>query len=180
MKIKIGFGAILLPSVLLLSGARVSSLLALLSAILFHELGHLIMILILKKKISAVTLEPFGARIIIGDEISYGQEILIALTGPAASLLLFFLLGHGDTADCSLFLGIINILPVPTLDGGRVLECAVSCFFGPRAGSLATRICGKIFAFLLWLISVYLVLRYNGGFYLFVFSCFLAVMTLKK
>ena len=180
MKIKIGFGAVVLPLALLMAGAKISSLLSLLSAVLFHELGHLITILILKKKIRAITLEPFGARIIVGDEISYVHEILIALAGPAASLLLFFILGDGNAADCSLFLGVINLLPVPTLDGGRVLDCAVSYFFGPQAGSRATRICGKIFAFLIWLISVYLVLRYDGGFGLFVFSCFLAVMTVKK
>ncbi len=180
MKIKIGFGAVVLPLALFMAGARISSLLALLSAVLFHELGHLITILILKKKISAVTLEPFGARIIIKNEVSYSHEILIALAGPAASLLLFFLLGNGNAADYSLFLGIINLLPISTLDGGRALCCAVSCFFGPEAGERTIGVCGRIFSFLLWLISVYLVLRYDGGFGLLVFSCFLAVMTARK
>ncbi len=180
MKIKIGFGAVVLPLALFAAGAEISSLLALLSAVLFHELGHLIAILILKEKISAVTLEPFGARIALKNEVSYGHEILIALAGPAASLLLFFLLGNRDTAEFSLFLGIINLFPVPTLDGGRVLDCAVSYFLGPQAGDRTTRICGKIFAFLIWLISVYLVLRYDSGFGLLVFSCFLAVMTYRK
>ena len=180
MKIQIGFGAIVLPLALFMAGASTSSLLSLLSAVLFHELGHLITILILKKKIRTITLEPFGARIIIEDEISYVHEILIALAGPAASLLLFFLLGDGNAADCSLFLGVINLLPVPTLDGGRALYCTVSYFSGTLSGDLATRICGKIFAFLIWLISVYLILRYDGGFGLLVFSCFLAVMTARK
>ena len=101
----------------------------------------------------------------------------------AAGILLFFVarrLGFDGVADCSLFLGLINLLPVATLDGGRAALCAVSYFFGPQTGARVVKIYGKLCALFLWLVSVYLVLRYNGGFGLLVFSCFLAVMTVKK
>ncbi len=184
MKITIGIGIIILPFALFLSGAEITSLLFLLSAVLFHELGHAMCATLLKRRITELKIGPFGARICLAGDISYGQELLIAISGPAASFLLYFTLRQAqiapNAADCSLFLGLINLLPVSTLDGGRVTECAVSYFFGPQAGTQTLKVCGKLCALALWLISVYLVLRYDGGFGLLVFSCFLTVMTARK
>lgn len=180
MKIKVGIGVLILPIFLFLAKADMASLLLFLSAVFFHELGHVIMIAALKKKICRITLEPLGARIVLGSGISYGQELLIALSGPTASFLLFFALRSGEIADYSLFLGLINLLPVSTLDGGRALECAVSYFLGPSAGEKAVKACGRACIMVLWLFAVYLVLRYDGGFGLFAFSCVLIITTMKK
>lgn len=183
MKIKVGVGVLILPFLLFFSGAEIASLLVFLSAALFHELGHALCAALLQRKITELRIEPFGARISLGGDISYCQEFFIALSGPAAGILLFFVarrLGFDGVADCSLFLGLINLLPVATLDGGRAALCAVSYFFGPQTGARVVKIYGKLCALFLWLVSVYLVLRYNGGFGLLVFSCFLAVMTVKK
>lgn len=184
MKIRIGVGIIILPFVLFISKVEFTSLLFLLSAVIFHELGHAVCAALFKRKITELKIELFGARICLLGDISYRQELLIALSGPAASFLLYFILRRSqiaqNAADCSLFLGLINLLPVSSLDGGRVIECAVSYFFGPQAASQTLKVCGKLCALAIWLISVYLVLRYDGGFGLLVFSCFLAVMATKK
>ncbi len=181
MKIKLGLGVFILPPLLLLSGAKVYALLSMAAAVLAHEAGHAIAALALKRKIAAITIEPFGARLVLSGGIPYAHELLIAISGPAASLLLFLCLsGSADgIADCSVFLCIINLLPVATLDGGRVLDCAVSYFFGPNAGARALKIGGRLCIFALWLLSVYLVLRYDGGFGLFAYSCILTALAAK-
>ena len=180
MKIKVGIGVLILPFFLFFSGTEITSLLVFLSAVVVHEAGHVLCAVLLKRKITEVKIEPFGARISLGEDISYGQEFLIALSGPAASFLLFLVMRRGSIADVSLFLGLINLLPVATLDGGRATECAVSFFFDPQTAAQVINVCGKLCAIAIWLISVYLVLRYDGGFGLLVFSCFLVFMSAKK
>ncbi len=183
MKIRIGIGALILPFILVITGAGPIMLLQMLSAVLIHEMGHGAAAIILKEKIKELTVEPFGARIALGGSMSYSHELIIALSGPSASLLLFALLtaagraGYG--ADYSLFLGIINLLPVRTLDGGRGLNCLLSYFFGEAVGNSVIGICSAVCIFSIWIFSVYLLLHNGVGFGLFVFSLILTLAALK-
>lgn len=111
------------------------AVLALLCALL-HELGHLLTIFLFKIPVDEISLQIFGASIRLkGDiRISYSQEILISLSGPAANLLAalitgLFLYAGFNTRIMELIcvfnivIAIFNLLPIGSLDGGRTLEC---------------------------------------------------------
>ncbi len=95
-----------------------------------HELGHLALILFQQSRPRLLTLDISGACLhCFGPEPGVKQELLRALAGPAAGTLYWLLLRNSgcelliSSAGMSLMLSLVNLLPAPGLDGGRVLNC---------------------------------------------------------
>ena len=157
------------------SGIAAMSLLA----AALHEVGHLIAARFLKIPIRAMRFDLLGARIDVkGRILSYGEEWLLCMAGPLASLLasivgsLFW--SHGKLAvafSCaSLLLGLLNLLPIQTFDGGRMLECALLSFASPHSVTSILRGCTFLFLWLLWAFSAYLMIKIADGISLFFFT----------
>ena len=110
--------------------------------------------------------------------LSYGEECLLAAAGPLFSLLAsgigFLLPWQGgfltSFSAASLLLGIFNLLPVRTLDGGRMLEILLERSLGVRPSRVLMGIFSFTFLFLLWAFSVYLLLLSGDGLSLLCFS----------
>ena len=60
------------------------------SALLFHEAGHLLLLWLLGARVHKLRLTVSGA-VIVTEPLSYGQEIAVAAAGPACNLLIFLL-----------------------------------------------------------------------------------------
>lgn len=97
---------------------------------LLHEAGHLASMLLFGCKPEKIKLGALGAKIVKKQcEMSYFGECVTALSGPAVNLIfalpLRFLLKKGFDVFLPFYinigLGIINLLPIKTLDGGRFL-----------------------------------------------------------
>lgn len=172
-------------------------------AAVLHEMGHMVAALLCGVQLSGLQLDLYGARLGLPGLLSYGQEILIAAGGPAANLLTVGMLfpawrsvgyplyGAGELwpgaagflsvlIPASLGLCAINILPVATLDGGRILYCLLAQLYGDRAVHLAQRICTGVLLGGMWLLSVYALLRAGQQLSLFVFSFTLLVRCLDE
>ena len=98
-----------------------------------HELGHLALILGQGSLPSQLSLDVSGASLRCrGPEPNVRQEFVRALAGPAAGLLLWLLLRSSASAylhaaaGMSLMLSLVNLLPAPGLDGGRILDCLLT------------------------------------------------------
>ncbi len=94
-------------------------------AVTVHELGHLTALLLQDCIPASIRLDASGACICCVPAENRWAEVLRALSGPAAGLLLC-LLPAGEpmlelTRRASLMLSLINLLPVSIMDGGRVL-----------------------------------------------------------
>ena len=91
-----------------------------------HELGHVAAALAFGGRAERLSLTVVGAELSFSyrEPLTYGQDSLVALAGPAVNLLfggLFFALGrHLPTVIC-LGVGAFNLLPILPMDGGRVL-----------------------------------------------------------
>lgn len=91
-----------------------------------HELGHIGAAAVWQGRVRSLSLTVVGAelRIDYGAPLTYGQDSLVALAGPGANLLFGALalgLGWELAGIVSLTIGIFNLLPIPPLDGGRVV-----------------------------------------------------------
>lgn len=157
------------------SGLAAMSLLA----AALHELGHLIAARAMKIPIGAMRFDLLGARIDVkGRILSYGEEWLLCMSGPLSSLV-FSLIGSffwshsflAITFSCaSLLLGLLNLLPIQTFDGGRMLECALLSFTTPQKTGSVLRGCTFLFLWLLWAFSAYLMIKIADGISLFFFT----------
>lgn len=179
-------------------GIRPAALLLLGFAALIHELGHLAAAVACGVRITGMRLDLFGARLELPGLLSYRQELLVALGGPAANLLTATVLFRAWTAcgcpvcgaspslsgwalvlgvllPASLGLCAVNLLPVASLDGGRILSCLLSLTLGADAARRVLRLLSLFLLTLLWLLSVYALLRAGQFLSLFVFSFSLLV-----
>ena len=99
--------------------------LALLFAVLSHEAGHLCALALLGVPMRAVRVSLSGVRISSPlSSLSYGKESLVSAAGVAVNLLCAFIFwgcGMGTAAMPSLLLGLYNLLPLSTFDGGTLL-----------------------------------------------------------
>ena len=174
-------------------GAWASALVPVAAAILLHEMGHMLAARLCGVRMTALRIDLFGARLRLGGTVSYRHEALIAAAGPTVNLLsaaVLPTLTRMDISTClggegmagtfvlaSLGLAAINLLPVRSLDGGRVLYCSLAPLLGERVADavlvLGTALClGG-----LWVFSVYALLRAGEMLSLFAFSiCLLCRM----
>ena len=163
-------------------GISLSAWSALLAAAVLHEGGHLLAARLAGVRVSEVRLDLFGARMRLAGLLSYRQELVVALGGPAVNLLSALLVSpvwaHGGEAEngwlfiflcASCGLCAVNLLPVQTLDGGRALSCLLSLTVGERAARITLRITTGVVLLFLWLVSVYALLRAGNMLSLFVF-----------
>ena len=157
------------------SGLCVMTLLA----AFLHECGHLLAARLLHIPLGQLRLDFLGARMeVTGRMLSYGEEWLLCAAGPLTSLLLSAATAplwqvslHAQMFSCaSLVLGLLNLLPIRTFDGGRMLEAMLSMLCGARTVRCVMRLCSFLFLFLLWASAVYFLLRAGDGLSLLVFS----------
>lgn len=112
-----------------------------------HELGHLLLLRLMKNDVKQIRITAVGAEIQVRKSMSYLGEMAAALAGPGVNLALAGLLcrvpGGEMAAGLNLVLGCFNLLPVGQLDGGRAIKCLLSLLLGPELGeelwALSTR-----------------------------------------
>ncbi len=98
-------------------------------AVLFsalHETGHILALLFFGKKPKKITFGMMGIRIDTSDMLlSYREECITALCGPLINLLFLVVFAIIDITGLPFAINsglfIINMLPVKTLDGGRIV-----------------------------------------------------------
>ena len=121
---------------------------------ILHELGHLIMGIILGMKPEKLEIIPIGIRIRfklnikdINKKVKKAnkleiKKILIAIAGPAINILLIIIsattkiniIAKINFIYANLLLAIINLVPIYPLDGGRILKGIITIFKGKQKG----------------------------------------------
>lgn len=156
-------------------------------AAILHELGHVAVAWGWSIPIRSLRLDLFGARMELEGLTGYAAELAVAAGGPLVSILGSALarpLGEVLTgaylfSSVSLGLGLLNLLPVRGLDGGRILSCALSLTAGERVADVTLRITTGLALGGLWLMSVYALLRVGEALTLFTFALCLLIRLLS-
>jgi len=180
-RIYIGYSAAAALTAALIIDGSGSIALCMMAAAL-HELGHLIMMRCFCVKITGISLRLFDARIEAAPASSFTADICIALGGPVMNLVLagcsFFL----SRVFCyaNLALGIFNLMPIMSLDGGRVLYLVLSRRFSPRTCAAVLKFTS--FVILLPLLTAGITILFRSGYnysLLAVSLYLLAILVLK-
>lgn len=134
---------------------------SLLAAAAAHEAGHLIAMIVSGNRPKSITVYPFGIDIASGHSLcSYRTDIFISAAGCAVNLLLsaVFFAVLPTFAQCCAVLFLLNILPVKSLDGGRIVECFLLLRMDQDRAEGILYVTSFIFIVLLWMLSIYLLL----------------------
>ena len=98
-----------------------------------HELGHIIVGILLGLKPKTLKIMPFGLAVIFEDNGLRKEEykkveikkIIVALAGPFINLIIMFigiLLNEELIIYSNLLITLFNLIPIYPLDGGRILK----------------------------------------------------------
>lgn len=135
---------------------------AVLSSVVLHELGHGAAALLLGREIRSVRLLPSGISLGLSPPASYREELFIAAAGPfmnlcygALAVLLPPELREAVTA-LSLFLAVLNLLPIRSLDGGRILYALLAPRLGEGAAEGVLRFFDGVCLLMLFILALYL------------------------
>lgn len=151
---------------------RETEWLAILPAALLHEGGHYLAARLCGVRIRSIRLELLGGRMEMEGLLSYGKEFIIALGGPLVNFLCAGAIGAATRWEllpaceplsfftaASWGLGLLNLLPIGTMDGGRMLSAAISRLFSPEAARICLTATTTACLGLLWLTAAYALLR---------------------
>ena len=177
------FPAVTVFAALFVSGDPLFASCALVAAAM-HEAGHILAAYALGIKLRRFSFSMLGARLITDSgTVSYMKEAALAAAGPAVNLLgaaYAYPLMQVCTGKAReffeylliscCFLAMLNLLPIKSFDGGRILFCLLANISDRFADGRLADAFSFLSLFCLWSTSVYLLLRTGSSLSLFVFS----------
>lgn len=178
--------ALLTPALFLLLTDTPILLAALLPAALLHELAHYAVLRLCGVRAARFTLTGLGASLYVPElhRLSYGAELLSAVAGPLMNLLLWVLLSLTGREALTLFagaqmvLGVLNLLPVRPMDGGRILWLATAYLTEPYTADRVAAAVGLAASSALLALCLWLVLTTGSGLFLLLGALWLAYRSL--
>jgi Zn-dependent protease len=142
---------------------RMALVLPFLLAIGFHELGHYVLLCLLRKPPTALTLSFSGIRMQT-PPLSYKEELAAAAAGPLSSFLLVLIFPASPWAALySVCLGLFNLLPIPGLDGGRMMSALLHLLLSDGTADRISFLVGLLTASGFCMVSLIISLRYSLG-----------------
>ncbi len=134
----------------------------------FHETGHLIALFFLKQRVEEVKFSVFDIQIKSSHYLDFKRELIIVLSGVLLNFLLFIFFYRIIPlfALANLFIGIFNILPVSTLDGGQAINLVLTRFFSKEKSAIIINILTVIVSIPIFTIGIIILLntKYNFSF----------------
>lgn len=170
MTVKIRFSFLLLLSLLLILQELELGTVFLL-AVLWHELGHLLLMALLKLPPTELELSAFGVALRRERSGGFWGELALYLAGPAANLLACAVLLPVDKVSglFHLILATLNLLPIAPMDGGNITELLLEQFLEPSAAEkTAHRLSVLVWLALLLGAVAFLLKRWNPSMLIFV------------
>lgn len=152
-----------------------------LCAALIHELGHLLVMYLLRQPPHGIDFVSFGIRIRKqqSTKVSYWGEVAIFLAGPLLNFffaaIITFTRGFTQLAQIHLLLGLFNLLPIGALDGGMAVQSLACCFASPRTAQSISRLISLVILLPLVTGAVFLTTQGRSNITLVVTLIYLAV-----
>ena len=160
---------------------------------ILHEVGHIIVGLILKMKPEKLEIMPFGVSVTfdtnnnIEDKNLNVKEILVALAGPITSLILaifalkvdFKYIPKNEATYSNLLILFFNLIPIYPLDGGRIIKGILHTRLDSQKAEYLTEKISYITMIIFTMLSSVAVYYYQN-IAIFFICIFLWLITLKE
>ncbi len=137
--------------------------------VLLHELFHLFSALIMGVRVKSIIILPFGMTLRLDERVIRcpKKEIFIAAAGPVSNVLMlicaeYVLKTQGGNLNLLIFavanwsVLLLNLIPVPPLDGGRILRAIAIYRSGLVAASRRMYKISRIFAVIICSLGIVL------------------------
>ena len=148
-------------------------------AVVLHEFIHIFVAKKLGYNLKNFELSILGASMNLEEEsFYYNDEIIIAIAGPLFNLFIFILFACGwwffplsydytfDFAIVNLLVFSLNILPLYSFDGGRIIVSLIEKKINRKIGIDIVRLIGIVFAvilFILFVVSIFFSFNFSLG-----------------
>lgn len=148
-----------------------------------HECGHMVAFFCFHQTPRLISFELGGIRMQGQrmEQLKTWQEAVILLAGSGVNFLVSFLhlaVQQNLFASIHLLIGCFNLLPVKSLDGGKLLELLFQCIFPFHLAYRSVQICSWGFCLLLLIFGGYL--AYHLNFTLLAFGIYLLISLLAE
>lgn len=80
---------------------------------------------------------------------------------------------------CAVLQGGLNLLPIKTFDGGRMLYCLCAVTVGQKAAECVIRVSGTMCMLIIWTAALYLMLKLDVGLSIYTFAACIFLGTLR-
>lgn len=156
-----------------------------------HELGHIIMGLMLKLKPEKLEIMPCGLSISFKDKLEDSKietkSILIALAGPLVSFVLAVVytyvepiyIGKENAIYSNILILLFNLIPLYPLDGGRIIKGILYIKFGEEKSDEMTNKISNVTMIIITIISS-IAVYYLKNIAIFLVCIFLWIITLRE
>ncbi len=161
-----------------------------LCAVIIHETAHLFAMWVLECAPKRIKLIPASVQITTSLTRLYKNDIIIALCGPLANLILFLTLyfnhlafGNETTlyyALINLLIGLFNALPVAGLDGGTILFSLLAKKYSQNKAAIVLKIITAIIALSAIITAIVLTINGKVNITLYIIGIYLFVMCIIK
>lgn len=165
-------------------------LIVILSSIL-HELSHIAALTIFGCLPKEVTLSFYGMKMIKSSDLSlsFSQEIIVYSAGCAVNFMIFALFAvinlffpneiYLKISAVNMILGVFNLLPVFSLDGGKVLEFALKKHFTQVKSEKILNAVSFCFIIPLYFFGFFTLIKTRSNFTLLICALYLTISSLK-
>lgn len=168
--VQVKFLFIAIVTLFLLTDTTGLAIICLLSCIL-HELGHIFAFYIAKIKPNLLVFDITGIKLEQPkQQLNFLTELFILSSGSITNYI-FALLGYliSPTSNMNfvlmnIIIGTLNLLPLRTFDGGKILFIILSCFFSDKLAYIFSITIDKITIVLLISLCVLSILAYELNF----------------
>ena len=150
------------------------------AAAALHELGHLFMMRLFGVRVRGISLRLFDVLIEADSPRSLMADCFITLGGVMVNLLTAAIAipFGGFFGFANLAMGCFNLLPVVSLDGGRLLTLALTRRMSPRAADIILRITSFVFILPVMAAGIFILLRSGYNYSLLMLSLYLLTVLL--
>lgn len=188
LDIQIDFMFVAIVSIFLVVDKSGISVIALLACFI-HELGHIIMFLLVGYVPQKLSFELTGIRLTKPvQELSRGKELLVQFAGSFTNLAIFFILINtidkismlSIFAVTHLVLGLFNLLPIKSFDGGKILEIILSYFINQSTTQKICNISDFLCIFFLLTVCIFMIFTTKNSFTLLILTVYLLITSVVK
>ena len=144
---------------------------------IIHELGHLLMGLLVGMKPEKIEIMPYGVSISFklkiddyNKKIKRGnlltlKKIIVATAGPLINLIISFIysyIGNNIAVYSNILIALFNLIPIYPLDGGRILNGLLHIIWGRKKSKEITYVLSNILIIVATILGSICILIYKN------------------